>query len=211
MPNATKIRRSAQTAAALLLGLGCAGLVSRADATPLATGNSITVGPYTIAVDSCSLSCSGAQFNGVGTGGFIITGAGGGTLLNADSATGPLDISVTFEVTTATPIQNKVLLQVAGGATGGGVAKTDETAQDINFTFTNNGSASAGGSAVNIAYFSGPYDDVLLTKDISADPRGTGTATIQSVTEQFAVPEPASLSVLGVGLIALFARRSRRS
>jgi hypothetical protein len=110
---------------------------------------------------------------------------------------GALDTSAFFEVTTAAPIRTHVVLQVAAG----GVAKADEAAQDTGFTFVSAGTAFAGGPPVDIAYFGGPYEDILLTKDISADPRGTvGTATIQSVTEPFAMPEPAGVSIQGIGL-----------
>jgi hypothetical protein len=83
--NTTQIKRFAKAAAALLPGLGCAACVGQANATPLVTGNSVTAGPYTITPDGCSASCSGAEFDAVGSTGFITTAASGGTLLAAHS------------------------------------------------------------------------------------------------------------------------------
>ena len=190
---------------------GLAGVlwVGQAHATPLADGNSLTVGVYTVTVNSCSDTCAGNEFSAVGSSGFVITGAGGGTLLDADSMTGPLDVSVTFEVTTATAIQNMVQLQVGGSASGTGLAKVDETAQDFGFIFVTSRTGYAGGSAVTLPYTGGPYDDILLTKDISANPGADGTAIITSVTELFAVPEPAGMIPFGIAFAALLVRRRR--
>ena len=145
----------------------------------------------------------------VGTSGFVITGAGGGTLLDANTGTGPLDVSVTFEVTTASAIQNFVQLQAGGSASGTGVAKVDENAQDIGFSFNSIGTGFAGGSSVTLPYTGGPYDDIFLTKDISAVPGTDGTAIITSVTELFAVPEPAGVVPFGLALAGLLVRRRR--
>ena len=196
--------------AGLGLGASTALLAGPARATTLAPGNSITFGAYTVEVNSCSIAlCDTAEMSAVGSGGFVITGAGGSTLLDTSSAIE--DLSVTFEVTTATPILNKVVLQAAGGNTGTGLAKVDENAFDSSFSGIGFGTAFAGGASTTISFALGPYDDIFLTKDISANPGEDGTATIDSVTQLFAVPEPASIGVLGMGLMALLVRKRRRS
>ena len=184
-------------------------LAGSAGAVPLADGSSLAVGPYTVTVNTCSPSCAGNEFTAVGTTGFVITGPGGGTLLDTDSSTGAADISVQFEVTTASAIQNMVQLTVAGSDSGTGLAKVDETAVDAGFSFEANGTGDAGGPSVTIPYDFGPYSDIFLTKDISANPGASGTAIITSVTELFAVPEPAGLVAFGIAFAALLVGRRR--
>lgn len=184
-------------------------LAGSAGAVPLTDGSSLVIGPYMVTVNTCSPSCAGNEFTAVGTSGFVITGAGGGTLLNTDSSTGSADISVQFEVTTASAIQNMVQLTVGGSYSGTGLAKVDETAQDAGFMFEETRTGDAGGPSVTIPYDFGPYTDIFLTKDISANPGEDGTAIITSVTELFAVPEPAGLPAFGIAFAALLVGRRR--
>ena len=184
-------------------------LAGSAGAVPLADGNSLVIGAYTVTVNTCSPSCAGNEFTAVGTTGFVITGPGGGTLLDTDSGTGSADISVQFEVTTASAIQNMVQLTVGGSYSGTGLAKVDETAQDAGFSFEESRTGDAGGPSVTIPYDMGPYSDIFLTKDISANPGEDGTAIITSVTELFAVPEPAGVAAFGIAFAALLVGRRR--
>lgn len=186
---------------------------AQAGATTLATGNSITFGSFKVSVNSCSGAiCNVAEFAPTSDNqGFIITGSGGGTLESATYSIAPAcaDSAVTFDITSTTPI-SAILLQGDGSAGGGDTAKVDETPSSGNGG--GKGTWNAGGPDVVIPLAGGPYTDVVVTKDIATYALTSGsTATINSVTQEFLVPEPSSLAVFGVALMSLvFWKRQRR-
>lgn len=192
-----------------LLVAGSTLWASQAGAVALTNGNSITFGAYTVTVNDCSATeCSSMQMTALASNdGFVISPTGPGPLLYANDSLS--DVSVTFEVTTTAAILSQVLLQVSGGSTGTGVAKVDDSVFDGSYTYYYSGNATAGGPLSLMSLTDGPFSDVFITADISANGTG-GTATINSFTESF-IPEPASWSVLGVGLLAMLLPKRRRS
>lgn len=199
------------------MGLLAAGLVSwgaQAGAQTVTgwgdANTTISFGSYTVSVYDCQVAqCSSMKMTALaGNDGFVISPTGAGPLLYASSTLA--DVSVTFEVTTTAAILSQVVLQVAGSSTGTGVAKVDESIYDVDYTDSYSGTASAGGSPSLMALTGGPYSGIYITKDISANGTG-GTATINSVTQSFTVPEPTGWSVLGVGLLTMLLPKRRRS
>ena len=61
---------------------------------------------------------------------------------------------------------------------------------------------------MTLPYTGGPYDDILLTKDISANPGADGTAIITSVTDCL-LYHAAGMIPFGIAFAALLVRRRR--
>ena len=140
-----------------------------------------------------------------------------GIYFNALWQAGPMqwvDTTIRFRVTVLDPdhsINGVLLGSGAMGAAGtGGVSITES----IYSSFP--GPEIAHGQVVDIAGFRvnenemtfAPTNQVYVVKDIGVSGGTLGSATVSQVYQVFhQIPEPASLSLLGMGVIALFRRR----
>jgi len=66
-------------------------------------------------------------------------------------------------------------------------------------------------SATSLTGISTTPNSVFITKDIGVAGGTSGSASVATVTQVFNVPEPASMSVLGMGIVGLAGLRRRRA
>jgi len=172
------------------------------------------------AVDSQGNNCSGILATGTvdthGNLSVVFTESGG--ILSSASVTAD-DLSV-FETVQA-PTGDKILsasLTVTGTATGTGVDSGSE------YVAVNGGGlpgavlgtasvslVSPKTSVTSLTGVSTTPNSIFVTKDIGAAGGTSGTASVTTVTQVFNVPEPASMSVLGMGIIGIAGLRRRRA
>jgi hypothetical protein len=217
-------------AVALTLGLGKAALAQplQAGAIALTSGASLTVDGVTVTIDSavCSAGgrgtgCASLYLAPDGPGpSVIIEAASGGFLTPIMSYTcgtttcssGSYDMSV---VLTATVAGSTAPLTSASAVVGG--SATTNFNPDVGGTETLTGET---GCVVLDATLGrpascdfAPSSSVSATKDFGLNISGlpdTVSLTLNSITETFATPEPASMAGLLAGVIGLAAARAKR-
>ncbi len=111
------------------------------------------------------------------------------------------DVTFNYTVTSTVPITDLHLF-FAAGQSDGGVASVSETVFDL----TNGGSfalAVQTPGTFSAVTFTKPTFSLFIVKDIGVSGGSTGFASISVVDQLFSVPEPATLLLLGSGLIGM--------
>jgi hypothetical protein len=123
------------------------------------------------------------------------------------------DLLITYNVTSATPIL-QVVLSATGGAVNGGVALISETITNANGG-GGDGSFTLGGGGTVIFTLPTPSTSINISKDINANGGASagGGAEYSSVSNTVvtSVPEPASVVMLGCGLVGALGLGLRRT
>jgi len=221
------------------LGLLSAANVRAADTLPTvnsptgAGSVSYTFGVYTVTIFSCNETSGGTMVTGdcsneqvVGTvtnnGSLVLTyqTATSGSLLNTTVGGANKDMSLTETVSTSGRLINGVALGLTGAVQTAGNAfeqqdvRTSETDNTAGQVIALNTNLSNGTSPYTVAQsIATPASSLTISKDMAASSSGsiTGdTIALNTVTQTFNVPEPASLSLLAVGFSGLIGLRRRR-
>jgi len=179
-------------------------------------------GVNSCAVDSQGNNCSGILATGTvdnhGNLTVVFTENGGGNILSSASASAD-DLSV-FETVTS-PTGDKILystLTVTGTASGtgqdNGSLYVDQNLSGYPGSQLGTASVSFGSpktSATALTGIATTPNSIFVTKDIGSVGGSSGSAAVTTVTQVFNVPEPASMSVLGLGVLGLAGLRRRRN
>jgi hypothetical protein len=223
-----------------LLGLGllttpamAADLLPSAN-SPTGTGSvTYTFGQYSVTIFSCKEATNGTMVSGdcgneqvVGTvtnnGSLVLTyeSAAGSSLLNTTVGSGNnQDMSFTETVSTSGKLINGVALgltgavQTAANSTEQQDVRTSMTDSIAGQAFAINTNMSNGASPYTVTQGIAPTNSMTISKDLAAGASGsiTGdTIALKTVSQTFNVPEPASMSLLAVGIGGLLGLRRRR-
>jgi PEP-CTERM motif len=226
--------------AAGILGLGLMTTVGAQASNVLPSVNSatgagsvsFTFGTYTVTIFSCNETsggvtvtndCSNEQVVGTVAANGSLTlsyqSLAGSSLLNTTVGGANQDISFVETVATTGKLINGVTLGLTGttaSSAGGELtdihsSMTDNTSVP---TFSINTNMSNGSSPYTVAQALSPTSSLTITKDMGAT-GSLGTSgnaiALNTVVQTFnTVPEPASMSVLAVGIGGLIAARRRR-
>jgi hypothetical protein len=224
--------------AAGILGIGLVGSINAHAAPNLLptaiTGAGSTVsyifGAYTVAISQCNETSGGTTISGdcsneqvIGTvtnnGSLVLTyqTATTGALLNTTVGGANKDMSFTETVSTTGKLINGVVLSLTGsiGSPGNTFEQNDVRTSMVDNAFWGNinTSMSNGASPYTVAQSISPTNSLTISKDMAAGASGsiTGdTIALNTVTQTFNVPEPASISLLTIGLGGLLGLRRRR-
>jgi len=164
--------------------------------------------PVLSAINVLPLSPIGATSNGVAIPpfGFQLIGSS-----IAAAAGQTADLNLQYTVTSSANIV-QLVLSAAGGASGGGAAVINETITNNNTSLPDGTLQLVGGGTVMLT-LNVPSNNITITKDINVQGGSSGTANYSQVsnTVGFVVPEPASVVMLGCGLVGAFGLGLRRT
>jgi hypothetical protein len=194
-----------------------------------------TFGPYSVTIFSCnetsnggvtvSGDCSNEQVVGTVTnnGSLVLTyeTATTGSLLSTTvGSNNNKDMSLTETVTTTGKLINSVALGLTGNVQTSGNSfeqqdvRTSMVDSTVGQAFSINTNMSNGTSPYTVAQSLGtPTNSMTISKDMAASASGSITGdsiALNTVSQTFNVPEPASLSLLVVGMSGLLGLRRRR-
>jgi hypothetical protein len=200
-----------------------------------ATGSgseTFTFGVYSVTIFSCNETSGGTMVSGdcsneqvVGTvtsnGSLVLTyeTASTGSLLNTTGGGANKDMSLTETVTTSGKLINGVALGLTGAVQtpSNNFEEQDVKASMVDSTpgqaFSINTNLSNGTSPYTVTQAITPTSSMTISKDMAADSGGAAsgdTIALNTVSQTFNVPEPASLSLLAVGMSGLIGLRRRR-
>lgn len=174
--------------------------------TALANGGTVSpVDPATVGV-LFELTCDRIELtfgdSSGGLGGFIASASNGGTY----------DYLLNFDVYTPDGISSASLSQLAGGA-GPSFANITESISflDLNGNPTGVGLNTDENFTSDSTVLPGSPAHVSVAKDILLQSFGGSSAQISQFSQSYyLVPEPSSISLVGVGLLSLLSLRRRR-
>jgi len=221
------------SAGILSLGvLGAPNVRAASDVLPGSTSATVsyTFGNYTVAISGCNETASGTTVTGdcaneqvlgtvTGNGSLVLTyeSLAGSSLLNTTAGTGQ-NKDMSFNETVSTT--GKLINAVAVGLTGTlGSPLNGFEQQDVKTSMVDpavgmniNTNMANGSSPYTVAQSISPTNSLTISKDLSASNNGPSgdSIALNTVTQTFNVPEPASLSLLAIGFGGLLGLRRKR-